>query len=121
MSTIVLNTLNYVGEGVNNAISLFRETSAGLVNKFRTLTNSVTLNKQRVNVKWKLVLPFPPTDPVSCPCEGEAPFLDTIVDINVRMDPRADSAYRTDVQVACTDLAASVQFKDSIKVPKIAT
>ncbi len=120
MTTIVLDSLNFVSQGVTNGISLFREVSAGVVGYFKTLTNSVSLSKQRTNVKWKLVIPFPVAPSESCPCPGEAPYLDTIVDFNVRMDPRADAAYRTNVQEMATDLAAPAPFKASITGPTLA-
>lgn len=116
MSTIVLNTLSYAGEGVVNGISRFVERSAGVVAYFRSLTASVKTTNSRTAVKWKLVLPFPSSAPASCPCPGEAPFLDAIVNIDVRLDARADEAFRTAVQIAITDLAAKDEFKNSIKL-----
>ena len=116
MSTIVLNTLNYVGEGVVNGISRYIERSAGVVAYFRALTGSVKTTTTRTTVKWKLVHPFPSSAPTSCPCPGEAPFLDAIVNIDVRLDSRADEAFRTAVQLAIADLVAKDEFKNSIKL-----
>lgn len=116
MSTIVLNTLNYAGEGVINGISRFIERSAGVVAYFRSLTASVRTSNTRTIVKWKLVHPFPSSAPASCPCPGEAPYLDAIVNIDVRLDARADEAFRTAVQIAITELVAKDEFKNSIKL-----
>lgn len=119
MSTIVLNTLNYVGEGIQNGVARYIERSAGVVAFFRNLTASVSHNEKsaRTVVKWKLVLPFPDSPSAECPCDGTLPFRPTIVNIDVKMDSRADNAYRTAVQLAISDLALKDEFKDSIKLP----
>lgn len=117
MSTIVLDSLNYVGEGIVNGISRFVERSAGLPAYFRMLTSSVGLstNAERVNIKWKLVLPFPATQPEDCPCVGQSPYIDTIVNIDVRLDGRAPKAFRDDIVDAIQSLVATSQFTDSVE------
>lgn len=115
MSNIVLNALTYVGDGIVNGVAWFTERSAGTAAYFRSLTSSVSAKKgQRISVKWKLVKPFPAAAAESCPCPGEAPYTDTIVDITVRFDPRADAAYRTAVTTDIQNLAATTQFTGSI-------
>lgn len=117
MSTIVLDSLNYVGEGIVNGVSRFVERSAGLPAYFRMLTSSVTLTTKadRANIKWKLVLPFPATQPEDCPCVGQAPYIDTIVNIDVRLDGRAPKAYRDDIVDAIQSLVATAQFTGSVE------
>lgn len=115
MSNIVLNTLTYVGDGIQNGIAVFTERTAGMVGFFKKLTSSVTLKKDRSIVKWKLVIPFPATAPTDCPCPGASPYLDTIADITVRMDPRTTTADRDDVQKQIKDLVATAQFISTVK------
>lgn len=117
MSTIVLDSLNYVGEGLLNGISRFVERSAGVARFFRVLTNSVNYNKtsERTNVKWKLVLPFPSTTPAECPCDGTIPYADTIVNIDIRVDGRAPVAYREDIVDAIQALVLTTQFTGSVE------
>jgi len=117
MSTIVLDSLNYVGEGLLNGISRFVERSEGVARYFRVLTNSVNYNKtsERTNVKWKLVLPFPSTAPAECPCDGTIPFADTIVNIDIRVDGRAPVGYREDIVAAIRALVLTTQFTGSVE------
>jgi len=117
MSTIVLDSLNYVGEGVVNGVSRFIERSAGLAAYFRTLSSSVTLNTkgQRTSIKWKLVLPFPAAPTEDCPCAGELPYIDTIVNIDVRIDARAPKAFRDDIVDHIQSLVLTSQFTGSIE------
>lgn len=115
MSTIVLNALNYVGDGIANGISRFTERSAGVVAYFKQVTGSVSLAKSgRSTIKFKLVMPYPSAAPASCPCPGEAPFTETIADITVRIDGRADAAYRTAVRESIEDLVQSTPFINGV-------
>lgn len=117
MSNIVLDALTFVGEGLLNGISRFVERSAGIARYFRALTSSVNYNKtsERVNVKWKLVLPFPSAPEEECPCDGAVPFADTIVNIDIRVDGRASLAYREDIVDMIQSLVATTQFTGSIE------
>lgn len=116
MSNIVLNTLTYNGDGIQpNGISRWTNRASGVVAYFKALTASVRSSKgARAVVKWKLVHPFPDADPESCPCEGQLPYQDTIVDLEFRFDPRASTAYRTAVRLAVKDLLALSQMTDSV-------
>ena len=117
MSTIVLDSLNYVGEGIVNGISRFVERSAGLAKYFGHLTSSVLVNTkaERVNINWKLVKPFPATPPEECPCDGQVPYIDTIVDIRIRMDDRAPPAYRENIVDEIQALVLTAQFTGSVE------
>lgn len=117
MTTIVLDSLNYVGEGLLNGVSRFIERSAGIARYFRQLTNSVNYNKtsERTTVKWKLVLPFPATTPAVPLGDGEAPYVDTIVNIDVRLDGRAPLLYREDIVDAIQSLVLLTPFTGSIE------
>lgn len=117
MSNIVLDSLTYVGEGLLNGISRFVERSEGIARYFRVLTSSVNYNKtsERVNVKWKLVLPFPSAPSEECPCDGAVPFAETIVNIDIRVDGRASAAYREDIVDAIQSLVVMTQFTESVE------
>lgn len=116
MSTIVANSLNYVSDGIQNGISRWTERSAGVLAYFRQITSSVNsvIASKRTSVKWKIVLPFPDAEPSSCPCPGDAPSSDTIVNIDVRLDSRASAAYRTAVLTTIKDLVNGTQFASSV-------
>lgn len=117
MSTIVANALNYLSDGITNGISRWTERSAGVLAFFRAITASVNsvASSKRTTVKWKVVLPFPDSEPSSCPCPGEAPASDTIVNIDVRFDSRVPAAHRTAVLTTIKDLVDTAQFADSIE------
>ena len=117
MSTIVANSLNYLGDGIVNGVSRFTERSAGVLAYFRAITGSVSsvATSKRTSVKGKIQLPFPDAEPEACPCDGAAPFSDTIVNIDVRIDSRADLAYRTAVYTTIKDLIASTQYQSALK------
>jgi len=123
MSTIVLDALNYVGEGLLNGVSRFVERSAGVARYFRNLTNSVNYNKtsEKATVKWKLVLPYPATVPATPLGEGELPYSDTIVNLDIRVDGRADAAYRADIVDAIQSLVLLAPFTDSVESLTTAT
>lgn len=113
MSTIVLNSLNYVGSGILNGVSWFMERSKGLANAFSSLTARVGFTKDKTNVLWKLVVPVVKETDSSCGCAGEV-VRTTYVDISVRMDRAATAAERDDVKVRVQNLVASPQFAASI-------
>lgn len=113
MSTIVLNALNYVGEGIVNGISWFREKSVGLVAGFRTLTARISYNPTKTVVAWKLVKPVVATESTDCVCAGEI-LREAIIDITVRLDREATQAERDAIVEDIEDLVATTQFKGSI-------
>lgn len=116
MSTIVANSLNYVGDGIMNGVTRFTERSAGVLAFFRSITGSITSNvtSKRTAVKWKVILPFPAAEPESCPCDGSTPYSDTIVNIDIRFDSRTDLAHRTAVLTTIRDLVATTQYGSSV-------
>lgn len=117
MSTIVLNSLDFVGDGmIGGGTYRFTERSAGVPAYFRVLTESVTANPKsgRQNILWKLELPFPETAPTDCPCPGQAPYLPTIVRVEIRCDGRADATYRAKIKQDIQDLVLTTQFVDSV-------
>lgn len=113
MSTIVLNSLNYVGEGLLNGISHWWERSVGLVNAFRHLTNRINYGATVTTVAWKLTLPVVKAEDSACGCEGEV-VRTTIVDVTARMGRDASPAERADTLAQIQDLVASSQFAASI-------
>lgn len=115
MSNIVLNALTYVGDGIQNGVSRWTNRLAGMAAYFKNLTVSVRTGKDaRSVIKWKLVHPFPDSAPTDCPCDGQLPYQDTIVNVEFRFDPRTDTAYRTAVRLAVKDLLATSQMTDSV-------
>lgn len=112
MSTIVLNSLNYVGVGIQNGVSWFRETSAGIVSRFSLLTNRINFGPTKTTVAWKLVIPV-----VVEPAEGccsTTVYDDTIVDITVRYARDIPAANRTDTKLRVQNLVASTPWGDSV-------
>ena len=117
MSDITLDSLVYQGSGTINGVSRWTERSAGLPKYFRNLTSSVNVNtaSDRVNIKWKLVLPFPESAPSECPCVGENPYADAIVDVSIRLDARVPQTMRENIVDAIQSLVATTQFAGSVE------
>lgn len=113
MSTIVLNSLNYVGNGVLNGISQFIERSLAVVSGFSNLTARISFNPTKTVVAWKLTVPVIGGEASACACPGDV-LRGTIVDISVRFDRGATSTERADVLTRVRDLVATSQFGDSI-------
>lgn len=113
MSTIVLNAKNYIGEGIQNGISYFREKSAGLVAGFNLLTARVAFNPTKTVVAWKQHKPTVAGADSECACTGEI-LRESITDISVRMDRGATQAERDAILQDIRDLVASAQFASSI-------
>lgn len=113
MTTIVLNSLNYVGNGILNGVSIFWEKAAGLVNAFSPLTCRINFNKENTNILWKLVVPVTKADDSACGCAGEV-VRTTYVDISVRLGRTATAAERADVLARVRDLVAHASFGSSI-------
>lgn len=113
MSTIVLNSLNYVGTGILNGVSMFWEKSKGIVNAFSSLSARINFNKDNTNVLWKLIVPITQADDSACGCAGEV-VRTTYVDIAVRLGRAATATERADVLARVQNLVASPQFAASI-------
>lgn len=113
MSTIVLNSLNYVGNGILNGASMFWERSKGLVSAFSQLSSRVNFTNDKVNVAWKLTVPVTVTSDSSCGCVGDVVRTAT-VDITARFGRTATAAERADVLKRVQDLVAGTQFAYSI-------
>jgi hypothetical protein len=113
MSTIVLNSLNYVGSGIVNGVSQFWERSKSLVSAFSTLTGRVNYGTAKTTVAWKLTVPVVKEDDTACGCAGEV-VRTTIVDVSVRFDRSATSAERADVLQRLQDLVLTSQFAGSV-------
>lgn len=113
MSTIVLNSLNYVGSGILNGASFFWERSKGLANAFSPLSARVNMTQDKTNVLWKLTVPVTVAADSPCGCVGDV-VRTTYVDITVRMGRAATAAERADVLARVKDLVASTQFASSI-------
>lgn len=113
MSTIVLSALNYVGEGIQNGITFFREKSAGVVAGFRTLTGRVSYGPTKTVVAWKLVKPTLATEADEGAVVGSV-LREAIIDVTVRLDRAATQAERDVIAEDIEDLVATTQFKSSI-------
>lgn len=113
MSTLVLNSLNYVGNGILNGVSMFWEKSKEIVNAFSPLNCRINFNKENTNVLWKLVVPVTQVDDSACGCAGEV-VRTTYVDIAVRFGRAATAAERADVLARVRDLVATTAFGSSV-------
>lgn len=115
MSTITLNSLAYVGAGIQNGISRFINRSLGIIAGFSNLTVSVNASKAKTTVKWKLVVPVINDEATACACPGDV-LQETIVDISVRYDAKADLTHREDILARVQDLMATTPFEDTFKL-----
>lgn len=113
MTTIVLNSLNYVGSGILNGASMFWERSKGIVNAFSQLSTRVNFTQDRTNVLWKLTVPVTVESDSACGCVGDV-VRTTHIDIAVRLDRSATATERADILKRVRDLVASAQFGSSI-------
>lgn len=111
MSTIVLNTLNYVGNGILNGVSWFYERSAGIASRFSPLTNRINFGPTKTTVAWKMVIPVAIATGVGTEVDV---YDDTIVDITVRFARDLPSTNRTDTLDRLQDLVLTSQFTDSV-------
>lgn len=111
--SLTLNTKVFNFSGIVNAIATFLNTTAGVVTGFRTVTASVRLTPEKSRVMWKVGFPVVAAEATACACVGDVVRrLDA--DINVRMDPSATLAERTDYALSLKDLVASPEFQASI-------
>lgn len=112
MSTIVLNALNYVGNGILNGVSWFYERAAGIVSQFSALTNRINFGPTKTTVAWKLVIPvvIPPAEG----CCDTTKMDDTIIDVTFRFARDLPSANRTDALDRIQDLVLTSQFMGSV-------
>ena len=112
MSTIVLNSLNYVGNGILNGVSYFYERASGIVSRFSALTNRINFGPTKTTVAWKLTIPvvIPPAEG----CCDVTKYDDTIVDVTLRFARDIPSANRTDTLGRLQDLVLTPQFVESV-------
>lgn len=112
MSTIVLNTLNYVGNGILNGVSWFYERSLGVVSRFSALTNRINFGATKTTVAWKLTVPvvIPPAEG----CCDATKMDDTIIDVTLRFARDLPEANRTDALDRLQDLVLTTQFMGSV-------
>lgn len=114
MSTIVLNTKNYLSAGIANAISAFTERSAGIAAGFSNATFSLRMNSQdKIRGTVKLDLPVVAEEATSCACPGQVLRV-ADANISIRMDQGMTTAERTDFALRLKDLVASSAFQDYV-------
>lgn len=113
MSTIVLNSLNYVGTGIIAGVSSFWERASGVVNGFSHLSARVNLSKERTNVLWRLTVPVIKGDDSACGCAGEVERT-TEISLDVRFGRAATAAERADVLKRIQDLVLTSEFTGSV-------
>lgn len=113
MTTIVLDTLQYVGSGILNGVSYFWERAGGVVNAFSKLHARIDLSTTKTTVAWKLSIPVTIAADSACGCAGEVART-AIIDVVVRLDRGATAAERLSVYNRTKDLVASTQFAKSI-------
>lgn len=112
MSTIVLNSLNFVGNGILNGLNSFIERSTGVVNGFKYLNNRITLG-DKTTVAWKLSVPVLVPEDSPCGCAGAVKYTN-YVDISLRCDRATSAAERTAILTSIRDLVTTTNFGDSI-------
>lgn len=114
MSTIVLNTKNYLGAGIANAISAFTDRSAGIAAAFSHATFNLRIApKDKIRGTVKLDLPVVATEATSCACPGDVVRLADAT-ISFRMDPGMTATERTDFALRLKDLVATSAFQDMV-------
>lgn len=115
MANIVLNTKTYGGIGLLAGIAQWFERSGGVAGAFGSLTATVKVGggSTKSRIHWKLGMPVVAEEASSCACPGTVTRrLDG--DIDIRMDPTATLAERTDYALRLKDLVASPEFQASI-------
>lgn len=115
MANITLNTKVYNGSGVLNGIAQYFERSGGVAGAFSALTASVKVafGTAKSRIHWKLGYPVVAEEASVCACPGTVTRrLDA--DVDIRLDPTATVAERTDFALRLKDLVASPEFQASI-------
>lgn len=112
MANLTLNTKVYVGSGLINGIANWRNLAAGVAAGIARVTASIRFDS-KTRLQWKLAVPVVATTESACACPGEPLRIADAV-INIRMDPGATSAERTDFALQLKDLVASTDFQSSI-------
>lgn len=114
MSTIVLNTKNYIGVGTTNGVSNFIERSGGTAASFSRLDTSVKIESKTTRVKWTVGVPVVNVaDANACVCPGEV-LRESFAAISIAMGAGATVAERTDFVDRLKDLVQSEQFRSSV-------
>lgn len=116
MSNIVLNTITYVGRGLQNGVARYITSAAGTLARFvRRLTGQVVMGPNVTTVRWALTIPVAPgEDDPACPCPGEQPMRDTQIEVIVRSDARAPSDHRATCLASVQDLVQDASFGVSV-------
>lgn len=110
---LTLNTKVFNFSGVVNAIATFLNTAAGVVGGFKTVSASIRLTPEKSRVTWKAGFPVVAAEESACSCPGQV-LRRLDADFNIRMDPSATVAERTDFALSLKDLVASPEFQASI-------
>ena len=115
MSTIVLNTVPYIGRGLLNGTAKYVSAATTLARYVRTLTGRVNLGQNVSATRWAVDVPIVPgVDDPSCPCPGELPLRSSMIEIVVRSDARAPAVHRDDVLATLQALVLKSEFTDSV-------
>lgn len=113
MSNLTLNTKVYTGSGLVNAIYTWMQRTAATFGAWSRASVQIGFTTQKARVNWKLAVPVVAEDATACACPGDVTRL-AAADINVRFDPGATTAERTDFALQLKDLVASPDFQASL-------
>lgn len=112
MSNLTLNTLTYVGNGIQNGIASWINRTAGLFAGFKTVSVQQSAN-DKIRIGWKVALPQLVAADSPCGCAGQVKYIDH-ADITIRIDRKTSAAERAAILATVRDLVASTQFGESI-------
>lgn len=115
--SITLNSVVFTFNGFLSRISQFLNTAAGVPQGFRRLTCSIDepgAAGKAYKVRWKLKLPET-VDAASCLCP-DGMVQDNFADVVVTVSRASTTAQRAAMAASLKDLAASVEFKNSIEL-----
>lgn len=111
--SLTLNTKVFTFDGISNAIATFSNRAAGVVAGFLQSSASVRFTPEKSRITWKLGFPVVQTEASACGCPGDV-LRRLDADLNIRLDPSATTAERTDFALSLQDLVASPEFQASI-------
>lgn len=117
MSTIVLNSKNYVFSGYDrNGVSVFKETSTGITGGFSYLTNRVSDARVEgtTRIRWDLTMPILATEDSACGCEGKVLRVYRYQDGDIKIPEGSQPAERADFLARVRDLTASAPYGLSV-------
>lgn len=107
---LTLNTKTYAGNGIQNGIASYTERSVGIASGFSDVTSSLKLEASKTRGVVKLTLPEVTTEASACACPGDILRTSDVI-TNIRIDPKAPAATRTDLYLRYKDLVASAAFR----------